>query len=107
MYPPPQGHGYVTDPEHEFNGGRGGGGGGQRGKRRRRGKRGGGAADYESDNNSVYSEHVPMQYVQHPRERSPGSVKSAPGGNRKGKMRGKNGKPLTGSWEDIRADIIS
>ena len=98
-YPPPptatqRGPGYTTDPEYDLSGG-----GRGRGKRRRRGKRGGGSG-YDSDNNSVFSEQLPMQYM--PRPRSPGSVKSAPGGNKKKK---KGAKPLTGSWEDIRAEL--
>ena len=48
---------------------------------------------------------VPMQYM--PRDRSPGSVKSAPGGGKQKKNRKNGNKPLTGSWEDIRADIIT
>ena len=107
LYPPPIGFappynnrqppGYLTDTEvdRSVSGGR---------RRRRGGKRNG----YESDNNSVYSEQVPMQNMQRPpqqqqrRPRSPSSVASAPTGKRNRRKKNKN---VGGSWEDIRADI--
>jgi len=89
--------GYNTDPEFDYapTAGRG------RGRKKKRGgqNRGPAIGGYESDNYSVQSEMVPRHRQQRPR--SPGSVKSAPGGNRKRK----NKKGLTGSWEDIRTDL--
>ena len=97
--------GYITDTELDQGRGRGG-------RRRRRGKRGGAGSGYDSDNNSYYSEQVPMRQMSTPhhhpqqqqRPHSPGSVKSAPGGNKKNRRKNKQ-KPLTGSWEDIRAEM--
>ncbi|XP_065663270.1 uncharacterized protein LOC100211734 [Hydra vulgaris] len=88
-----QNPGYITDPEHM--------GGMGRGKRRRRGKRGGNGNGYDSDQNSVFSEQIPLENFRRPP--SPKSVASLPTGKRK---KGKKlTKPLTGSWEDIRTDL--
>lgn len=96
MAPPPMRHGYATDTEADRGRDRG-----ARKKKNRGGRRPG--SGYDSDNNSYMSEQVPMQHM--PRPRSPGSVKSAPGGGNRRNRRKNKQKPLTGSWEDIRAEM--
>ena len=77
--------GYMTEPERPAQGR-------NRRRRRGRGKKGGSIeGDYDSDMNSTVSEQMPMLHFQ---QRN----------NSGGRRRGKGGRTLTGSWEDIRSE---